>query len=225
MRRTFPTELAYILGLIMIALGAAFMEKADFGMSMIVAPAYLLHLKISQTYSFFSFGMAEYTLQAVLLIVMMIVVKRFKLTYLFSFVTAVIYGMILDGCILLISGIQNPTVSLRIVFYVLGMVLGSLGVSLEFHTYISPEVYELFVKEVSDRFDKNIHKVKTVYDIASCALGITFSFCFFGLWVFEGVKWGTIVCAMINGALIGLITKGLEKVFRFKDLFDLREYF
>ena len=225
MRRTFPPELAYILGLIMIALGAAFMEKADFGMSMIVAPAYLLHLKISQTYSFFSFGMAEYTLQAVLLIVMMIVVKRFKLTYLFSFVTAVIYGMILDGCILLISGIQNPTIALRIVFYVLGMILGSLGVSLEFHTYISPEVYELFVKEVSDRFDKNIHKVKTVYDIASCALGVIFSFCFFGLWVFEGVKWGTIVCAIVNGALIGLITKGLEKVFRFKDLFNLREYF
>ena len=119
MKRTVPTELAYILGLVLIALGAAFMEKANFGMSMIVAPAYLLHLKVSQTYSFFTFGMAEYTLQGVLLILMILLVRRFKLSYLFSFVTAVIYGFILDGFILAISGIQNPGVALRIVFYLL----------------------------------------------------------------------------------------------------------
>ena len=225
MKRTFPTELAYILGLVLIALGAAFMEKANFGMSMIVAPAYLLHLKVSQTYSFFTFGMAEYTLQGVLLILMILLVRRFKLSYLFSFVTAVIYGFILDGFILAISGIQNPGVALRIVFYLLGMVFGALGVSLEFHTYIAPEVYELFVKEISAKYDKNIHKVKTVYDVASCMVGVIFSFTFFGLWVFEGVKWGTIVCALINGALIGICTKTFENHFEFKDAFDLRKYF
>ena len=40
MRRTFYTEAAYFIGLIMLALGTAFMERADFGMSMVVAPAY-----------------------------------------------------------------------------------------------------------------------------------------------------------------------------------------
>ena len=52
MKKTFYTELAYALGLVFIALGAALMEKANFGVSMIVAPAYLIYLKMSATYSF-----------------------------------------------------------------------------------------------------------------------------------------------------------------------------
>jgi uncharacterized membrane protein YczE len=49
-KKVFSSELAYLFGILILALGTAFMEKADFGMSMVVAPAYLIHLKISQTY-------------------------------------------------------------------------------------------------------------------------------------------------------------------------------
>ena len=226
MKKTFFTEIAYVLGLIFVALGVAFMEKPDFGVSMVVAPAYILHLKISETYSFFTFGMAEYTLQAVLLIVMMIVVRRFKVSYLFSFVTAVIYGFILDLCMMLVSHIPMDSMALRITYYTLGMVLCAIGISLFFHTYIAPEVYELFVKELAFKFRKDIHKVKTVYDICSCLVGVLLSFLFFGFGVFKGVKAGTIVCALINGTLIGLCSKFLEQKFEFTDgLEKLRKYF
>ena len=60
----FYTELSYILGLSVLALGVAFMEKADFGVSMVVAPAYVLYRAISPTLPFFTFGMAEYCFQA-----------------------------------------------------------------------------------------------------------------------------------------------------------------
>ena len=43
MKRRFSTELAYVLGIVSIAWGVVLMEKADFGVSMIVAPAYLLY--------------------------------------------------------------------------------------------------------------------------------------------------------------------------------------
>lgn len=43
-KRVFYTEMSYALGLIIMAFAAAFTEKADFGMSMVVAPAYILHL-------------------------------------------------------------------------------------------------------------------------------------------------------------------------------------
>jgi len=100
-KKTMYTEMAYVLGIVILALGTALMEKADFGMSMVVAPAYLLHLKISQTLPFFSFGMAEYTLQAVVIVLLALVMRRFRLSYLFSFCTAVIYGFVLDGVMLL----------------------------------------------------------------------------------------------------------------------------
>lgn len=38
-KRVFYTELAYAIGIIVLALGTALMERADFGMSMVVAPA------------------------------------------------------------------------------------------------------------------------------------------------------------------------------------------
>ena len=225
MRKTFYTELAYVLGLIFVALGVAFMEKPDFGVSMVVAPAYILHLKISETYSFFTFGMAEYTLQAVLLIIMALVLRRFKLSYLFSFVTAVIYGFILDFCMLLVSYVPMENMALRITYYTLGMVLCAIGIALFFHTYIAPEVYELFVKEVSSKYGVEIHRFKTGYDICSCLIGVILSFIFFGFGVFRGVKWGTIICALINGTLIGLCSKFLEQRFEFKDGLGLRKYF
>ena len=67
MKRRFSTELAYVLGIVSIAWGVVLMEKADFGVSMVVAPAYLLYRWLSPAWGFFTFGMAEYCLQAVLL--------------------------------------------------------------------------------------------------------------------------------------------------------------
>ena len=221
----FYTELAYVLGIVALAFGVAFMERANFGMSMVVAPAYLLHLKISEYLPFFSFGMAEYTLQAVLIVVLMLIVRKFRFSYLFSFVTAVVYGFILDGCIFLVALIPDGGLMQRIVFFVSGMFVCSFGVSMVFHTYISPEAYELFVKEISTKFSFNINKVKWIYDISSCLVGIVLSFLFFGLWHFEGVKLGTIICAVLNGFIIGGFSKLFEHFFDFQDGLKLRKLF
>ena len=125
-KRVFYTELSYLLGMVILAFAAAMMTRADFGLSMVVAPAYLLHLKVSEVLPFFSFGMAEYTLQALLLIVLCLAVRRFRLSYLFSFVTAVLYGFVLDGLLWLLSFLPMDSIALRFVFYVVGMVLCAL---------------------------------------------------------------------------------------------------
>lgn len=224
-KKIFYTELAYILGLVCIAMGAAMMARSDFGVSMVVAPAYLLHLKVSQYLPFFSFGMAEYTLQAVLLLVMILILRKFRLSYLFSFVTAVLYGFILDGCVWVVGFIPDTNLVWRSALFLAGEVFCTLGVSLVFHTYISPEVYELFVKEISAKFGKKIHHVKTVYDCTSCAIAVVMSFLFFGFGHFEGVKWGTIVVALVNGTIIGWMTRLLERTFEFRDGLKMRRYF
>ena len=101
MKRTFSTELAYVFGIVFVAWGVVLMEKADFGVSMVVAPAYLLYRWLSPAWSFVTFGMAEYCLQAVLLLAMCLLLRRFRVSYLFSFVTAVVYGFVLDAFMLL----------------------------------------------------------------------------------------------------------------------------
>lgn len=222
MKRKCYTEAAYFLGLILLAVATAMMEKANFGMSMVVAPAYLIHLKLVKVLPFFSFGMAEYTLQAFLLVLMMLILRRFRLSYLLSFVTAVLYGFMLDGAIALFAPVPCASFAARMFFYLAGMVICALSISLLFHTYLPPEAYELFVKEVSGAFGLEIHRCKTAYDCISCAVSVALSFLFFGLWQFEGVKLGTVFCALINGWLISRWTHLIEKHFDFSDAFKLR---
>ena len=62
-KRLFYTEAAYAVGTLLLALGTALTAYGGFGISMVVAPAYLLHLKLVQLLPFFSFGVAEYALR------------------------------------------------------------------------------------------------------------------------------------------------------------------
>lgn len=225
MKRKFSAELAYVLGIVFVAWGVVLMEKADFGVSMVVAPAYLLYRWLSPTWHFVTFGMAEYCLQAALLLVMAALIRRFRLSFLFSFVTAVVYGFVLDGFMLLGARLPADELWQRAVWYVLGMLFCSAGVSAMFHTYISPEVYELFVKEVSAHFGVNINRFKTAYDCTSCLIGVVMSFLAFGLWHFEGVKWGTVLCALINGWIISRFSAFYEKHWTFYDRLPWRRYF
>ncbi|MBQ3049222.1 MAG: hypothetical protein IJC94_04620 [Oscillospiraceae bacterium] len=228
MKKGFYTELSYLFGIIILAVGTAFMTTTDLGLSMVVAPAYILHRKISETFSFFSFGMAEYTLQAFLIILTAAAMKKFKLSYLFSFITAVFYGFVLDGSLLLMGLISQAIAShiaFRIALYVFGFFVVAFAVSLLFHTYIPPEAYELIVKEISHEYRFSIGKTKTVYDCVSCAAAIILSFAFFGLWHFEGISIGTVLCALFNGLVISRFNKLLDKHFDFKDKFGFRKYF
>ena len=86
-KRIFYTEAAYICGIIILALGTALMERADFGVSMVVAPAYLIHLKVSELLPFFSFGMSEYVFQAVLLVLLSLVMGKLKKEEIYGFRT------------------------------------------------------------------------------------------------------------------------------------------
>ena len=219
------TELAYVLGMVGLSLSVALMTRADFGVSMVVAPAYLLYLKLNPVLPFFTFGMAEYTLQAALLLCTILTVKKFRPYFLFSFVTAVLYGFLLDGWMLLVQRFPAESIALRCLWYVLGLGLGAVSIACFFKTYIAPEVYELLVKEIAQKLQRPTHRVKTVYDCVSCAVAVILSFCFFGLWRFEGVKWGTVVCALINGWLIGRFTALYEKRFDFHDALPWRKYF
>ncbi len=220
-KKVFYCEVAYIVGIIILALGTAFMEKANFGMSMIVAPAYLLHLKVSPHLPFFTFGMAEYVFQAFLLIILSLVMRKIKISFFLSFGTAFIYGLILDVFIHLVSLITLEGIVWQIVFFIMGMLLCSSGVAFLFHTYFPPEAYEMVVKEISEKYSIDIGKTKTVYDLCSCALAVILSLCFFG--GFVGIKWGTFVCAIGNGFLISRIGKLLESKFNFKDALSLRD--
>lgn len=224
-KKFFSTELSYVCGLLILTFGVALTKQADFGLSMVVAPAYLLSCALQPILPFFTFGTAEYTLQAVLLIAMMIAIRRFRVSYLFSFVTALVYGLLLDLLLIPVGLFPVGSVWIRLVWFLLGQVCIAAGVAFFFHTYISPEVYELVVMEFSKHWGWQLHRCKIVYDCTSCAVAIVMSFAIFGLWHLEGVGLGTIYIALTNGFLIGRISKFLDAHFTFRDALPLRKFF
>ena len=214
-KKKFYKELAYLFGLISIAFGNSLMTKGDFGMSVIVAPAYIVYLKLSESLSFVSFGLCEIIFQAFILILLMLILRRFRIRYLIAFATAFIYSALLDTFMLIISGLVVNEIYLRLIFYIVGVLFCANGVALMFHTYITQEAYELFVREMARVKKYNINIVKIIYDISSLILSIVLSFVCFGWLKFEGIKIGSIICAFLNGIIIAYISKLYEKKFEF----------
>ena len=224
-KKRISNEMAYVLGNVLVAIGVALMERSDFGVSMVVAPAYLIYRKLSLILPFFTFGMAEYSFQALLLIAMCLALRRFRVSYLFSFVTAVFYGVILDVVMLPAALLPNEGFAVRAILYALGATIGPMGITLMFHTYISPEVYELFVKELAEKLRMPIHRFKLYYDVTSALIAVVLSFVFFGFGHFVGVKLGTVLCTLFNGPLIGAISAYYDRHFAFYDAKSWHRYF
>ena len=220
-KHTFYTEISFLLGLLILSLGNALMVAGGFGVSTVIAPAYLLYSLLSRHFSFFTFGMAEYLFQGFLLTVTVLLLRRVRLSYLLSFLTALLYGALLDNAMTLLAGMGSSDF-LRLIAYLLGIPICACGVSLLFHTYLPPAAYEMLGKEISEAKGIPLSQMKLGYDCASCALSIAMSFAFFG--ALEGIGIGTLLCAFINGPLIGLFNKFWERHFAFRDALPLRKY-
>ena len=218
-RIPLPQEAAYAVAIVVMTLGVAMMQKADFGLSMVVAPAYML----SEFFGI-SFGMAEYSLQFVLVGVMCLLIRRFHFSYYLSFATAVIYGFVLDGFIALLQA-QTPAETLwaRVLLMLAGMVFSSFGVALFFRTYLPACAYDMFVKVVSERFSISIAKFKIGYDLTSLVVSILFTFLFFGK--LKGIGVGTLICALVNGMIINGFSNLFARRFRFPVWFSRAEDF
>ena len=220
---TLYTEIAYLLGLLLLAFGTALTEAGDFGISMVVAPAYLLHLKLVETIPFFSFGLAEYVLQATVFLLMTLCIRKIRPVYFFSFVTTILYGLLLDLFMLLLNPLRVDTMAIRLTVYIAGVLLGSAGIALLFRTYLPPATYELFVKVLSRRWHIRLPVFKTAYDISSMIIAIILSFAFFG--DIRGIGIASVICAFVNGTLIRMFTSFFERLWIFKDRFPLRTKF
>ena len=212
-------ELIYFLAIIIMTLGVTLMEKANFGVSMVVAPAYIISLRSD----LLSFGQSEYCVQLFLVILMCVIVRKFKLSYFFAFVTAIIYGGVLDGMIFLFRNVPAEIMAVRIIFCVLGALLSALGVALFFRTYLSPCAYDQFVKVVATEYHLNMSHFKIGYDITSLLISIVLSYSFFGK--FKGIGAATVICAFFNGYIIGKFGEFLDKHFTFYDRLKLAKYF
>ena len=210
----FYSEALYVIGLFTLSFSIALMAAADLGVSVIVAPAYILSHKLT----FLTFGQCEYLWQALVFVTFCILMGRVKLVYFDSFLTCLIYGAVLDGWRALVP-LLNPAITppgsmgmgLRILYFLIGMVGTSFSVNLFFQTYFYPQVPDFFVKGVSRRFGIDRIVFKRSFDASLLVISTAMTLLLLGRFVGIGV--GTLVMTFCNGILIGWFGRQMHKYF------------
>ncbi len=211
-------EVAWALGIILCALGVALCTKANFGLSMVSAPPYIMHLKLSGFSSFFTQGTTEYIWEGLLLILLCAAIKRFRPIFLLSFVSALLFGFTLDGWLFILgSGAAYTLLWQRILAFVFGELITALSIAFFFRTDMPLLIYELIIKEVSLKWNLKQVKVKYASDISM--LVISFLMAIFLNKSFKGIGVGTIIITLINAPLITYFGAILDRLFVFNSLF------
>lgn len=211
-------EAAWLLGILLCTLGVCLCTKANFGISMVGAPPYILHLWLRETFGWFTQGTSEYVWQGIILVVTCIAVMRFKLRYIVSFGTAILSGLAIDMWFLLLGGNgAYESMTVRVIVFALGVVLTAIAIAFIFRTTLPVQIYELAVCEIADRYKLKIDRVKLVNDIVMLAISITLALVLTGGW--NGIGVGTIVITFVNAPLISLFGKIMDRFFEFDSRF------
>ncbi|MFU2400969.1 MAG: DUF6198 family protein, partial [Clostridiales bacterium] len=111
----------------------------------------------------------------------------------------------------------SMSMPIRILLFIFGVLLTSFSVAMFYKTYLYPQVYDFFVKGVSGKFGIKLSRFKTCFDLSCLAVAAIMSLAFFRR--FEGIGWGTLVIASINGTIIGFFCRLFDKYFDFPPLF------
>ena len=191
---------------------------------MIAAPAFIIAEAAASLSPLISVGVVEYVIQGIMLILLCAVIRRFNWRYLLAFLVAVLYGYTLNFFLWLMDGIVFGALWLRWIMLIVGDIITAFGVACFFRTYMTLQVYELFVAEISRHFRFDISKTKWVFDITLLLLSIAFIFLLFddytgfdwstfGESAFHSIGLGTLVTTAINSPIIKLMGRFIDSVF------------
>ena len=224
------SELLWLFGIVFVALGVAICSKADLGVSMIAAPAFIVHSFLAQYFHWLTVGVVEYIIQGIMLVLLCCIIRRFHWKYLLAFAVAIIYGYTLDLCMWLLRSVELTAVWQRWCMLIVGDVVTAFGVACFFRTYMPLQVYELFVAEIADCFRFSINKTKSAYDISLLILSILlavflfddvadFAWSSIGKASYHHIGLGTILTTMINAPIITVSGHLIDCLFEKKPLF------
>lgn len=203
--------LSWVLGMALCSLGVCFSTKAGFGLSMIGAPPYIIHVWLRDRFSWYTQGTSEYVWEALLLLITIIIVRRFKWKYLLSFVTAVLLGLLIDTWLFVLGGNGvYESLAVRIIAFIAGTLITSLSIAFYFRTTLPLQVYELTVTEISDKYGFETSKVKWVNDIIFLVIALLLALLL--THSMAGIGVGTVIVTLVNAPLISLFGKLLDKV-------------
>lgn len=200
-------EISWVIGNMLCAVGNCLVSKSAFGLSSIIAPAFIMNRKIG----FLSVGVCEYIFQGLLLALCCILIGKFKGKFIATICNILFYGACFDIVNALLGFIQPNSILTRIIVAAVGMVITGFAVALMLRTYIPPSAYEIFVREVAEAKGIDTNKMKLIFDASMLLITVVMMFALLGGFYLDILGPLTVIAAFLNSVLIGFFGKILDK--------------
>lgn len=192
----------YFIGLFIMTIGIAVSVKSDLGVSPVSSIPYTMTCVWG-----IEMGKATILFHCALVLLQIILLRgNFKPKNLLQIVVGVVFGYFTTFCNYCVSFLpapENPVVRLAMVL--VSAVLVAFGIFLYVPADIMPLAGEGTMQAVSDITKLEFSKVKIAFDVSMVAISLTV--CLLLLHKFGSVGAGTVISAVLVGAILGVITK------------------
>lgn len=201
-------ELALIVVVIINSFGVVLMLYSGSGISAISSVPFAFSEVLPQL----TLGTWTYIFQGLLVLILMILQKRFVPQYLFSFVVGFVFGELMDLDELWIN-ILPTDLWLCVIYFIISYLLISFGIALSNRCCMPIIPTDLFPRELSKITGISYPKVKISFDVICLAVTALLTGIF--MHHLDGLGIGTVLAAFTMGKAVGIIGDVLDKHFVF----------
>ena len=198
--------LIYVTGLLFMAFGVAFSVNSSLGVSPVNSLPYVISRITGLDLGNCVIGIfAFYILVQILLLR-----KKFRPIDLTQLIFSTIFGRFVDVAKKVVGDFAIPTYPGQLVMLAISIVFVAIGVCLYMDVQLVNMPMEGMTHAVNRVFfpDKPFHDIKVIMDCLTVVIGIVLSFVFLGK--LDGIREGTVICAL----LVGKLMKPMQKVLK-----------
>lgn len=204
----FRGELALALAVVFNSFGVVLMLYSQAGISAISSVPYAF----SEVLPCFSLGTWTYLFQALLIVTLMVLRRRFVVAYLFSFVVGFVFSELLDLHELWIT-ILPTSLGWYVGYFAVSYLILCVGIALSNRCKLPIVPTDLFPRELAQITGISYAKIKISFDAICLIVTATLTGLFLGH--LQGIGIGTVLAALTMGKSIGLIGDWLDRHFIF----------
>lgn len=197
-------ELALIVMVVMNSAGVLLMLHSGSGISAISSVPY----GFQQVFPRLTLGTWTYLFQGLLVLILMLLRRKFMPSYLFSFVVGFVFGKLMD--------LEKPfidalplNIPLRVLYFVLSYLILCFGIALGNRCGLPITPTDLFPREMADITKMSYARVKITFDLT--CLMTTAVITLVGTGAIRGLGIGTVVAACTMGKGIAFIGSLLDR--------------
>lgn len=198
----------YIVGLLFLAFGVAFSVNSNLGVSPVNSLPYVVSL-ITET----DMGSCVIVIFGSYILVQILLLRRnFQWINLTQMVFSTLFGYFVDFAKWVVGDFALPTYFGQLAMLAISIIMVAAGVCL----YMDVKLVNMPMEGMTHAIKETLlpglafHDVKVIMDCVVVGIGVVLSFLFLGR--LDGIREGTVICALLVGKLMKPIKKILQPV-------------